>query len=103
MYVSLALKKRTNYSSTVSGRYINSAAHREMQQGPRYYSPQRQENSQKNIQENRSIFNQIRHIQAIGSKLITITRIPPTLDHIGDLVKIPFISNWYDSISSNYE
>ena len=46
-----------------------------------------------NLQENRSIFNQISHIQAVGNKLISLRTNPPTLDHIGDVVKILFNQN----------
>ena len=35
-----------------------------------------------NIQENICIFNQIRHIQAIGEKLVSIPTEPPTPNHI---------------------
>ena len=43
-----------------------------------------------NIQENRSIFNQIRHIQAIRNKLTTLPTKPPVPDHISDVHKSPF-------------
>ena len=36
-------------------------------------------------------------------KLISIPTKPPTPDHIGDVVKRPLISEWYDSIFSIYE
>ena len=36
-------------------------------------------------------------------KLISIPTKPPTPDHIGDVVKRPLISEWYDSIFSNNE
>ena len=49
-----------------------------------------------NIQENRYIFNQIRHIQAIFNKLMSLHTKPPTPDRIGYLVKIPLQSDWYD-------
>ena len=42
-----------------------------------------------NLQENRCIFNQIRHIKAIGNKLISLPKKPPTLDNIIDVVKSP--------------
>ena len=54
-----------------------------------------------NIQENRSIFNQIRHIQTIGNKLISLPANPPIPDHIGDVVKSPLHDEWYDSIFTN--
>ena len=49
-----------------------------------------------NLQENRSTFNQIRQIQAIGNKLISLNTKSPTTDHIGDGVNIPLRSDWYD-------
>ena len=58
---------------------------------------------QKTIQEKRSIFNQIRHIQAIWNKLINLPGKTPTPDHIGDIVKSPIGYNWYDSIFANNE
>ena len=42
----------------------------------------------KNIQENISIFNQIRHIQAIEEKLIILPTNYPTTDHISDVFTI---------------
>ena len=57
----------------------------------------------KNLQENRSTFNQIRHIEETGNKLISPPIKSPTPDHIGDVVKIPLISDWYDSTFSNDE
>ena len=42
-----------------------------------------------NIQENRSIFNQIRQIQEIGEKLISLPTKPSAPDHIGDVFNIP--------------
>ena len=51
-----------------------------------------------NIQENRSILNQIRHIYTIGNKLISITTKPPTPDHIGNVIKTPLRYDWYDLI-----
>ena len=56
-----------------------------------------------NIQYNISIFNQIRHIQERVNKIIIITTKHPTPDHIGDVVNIPLIYDWYDSIFSNDE
>ena len=56
-----------------------------------------------NLQENICIFNQIRHIKAIGNKLISLPTKPPTPDNIGDVVNSPLISEWYNSIFSNYE
>ena len=56
-----------------------------------------------NIQENSSILNQIRHIQAIGNKLISIPKKSPEPDHIEDVVDSPIRSECYDSIFSNYE
>ena len=55
-----------------------------------------------NLQENRRIFNKIRHITAIGNKLISLPTKPPIQDHIGYVFKIPLISEWYDSIFSIY-
>ena len=49
------------------------------------------------------MFNKITHIQAIGNKLISLPKKPPTQDHIGDVVKVPLIYEWYDSIFSNYD
>ena len=56
-----------------------------------------------NLQQNRYIFNQIRHIKAIWNKLISLPTTPATPDHIGDVVKIPLRYEWCDSIFSNYE
>ena len=50
------------------------------------------------IQENICIFNQIRHIQDIGNKLISHPTKTLTPGHIGDVVKIPIRSERYDSI-----
>ena len=55
-----------------------------------------------NLQKNTCIFNQIRHIQAIGNKLFSLPKKSPTPYHILDLVKTPLISQWYDSIFSNH-
>ena len=49
-----------------------------------------------NLQEKRSIFNIIRHIQAIGKKLICLPRKPPKPYHIVNVIKSPFQSDWYD-------
>ena len=54
-----------------------------------------------NLQENRFVFNKILHIQAIGNKIITLPKKPPTPDH--DVVKSPITYEWYDLIFSNYE
>ena len=56
-----------------------------------------------NLQENRCIFNPIRHIQAIGKNIISLPTKPPTPDHIVYVVNIPLVSEWYDSIFSNCE
>ena len=53
--------------------------------------------SRTNLQENISILNQVRHIQEISNKLIGLT-LKKTPDRIGDVFKIPLISDWYDSI-----
>ena len=42
-------------------------------------------------------------IQAIGNKLINLPTKNPKPDHIGYVFKITLISDWYDSICSNYE
>ena len=49
-----------------------------------------------NIQENRCIFNQTRHIQETGNKIIILPTEPTTSDHIGDVVKSPLRSEYYD-------
>ena len=49
-----------------------------------------------NIQSNISVFNQIRNIQSIGNKISSISTKPLTPDNIGDLVKSPVRSEWYD-------
>ena len=51
----------------------------------------------KNLQE-KSIFNKIRHIQAIGRKLISFPTKCPTPYHIGDIVKMTLKYDWQDSI-----
>ena len=56
-----------------------------------------------NLQENVWIFNLIRHIQNIGNNLIIIPTKTPTPYHIRNVVKSPLISEWYDSMYSNYE
>ena len=48
-----------------------------------------------NLQENRFIFNQIRHIQAIGNKVIIIN---PTQYYMVDVVNIPLRYECCDSI-----
>ena len=55
------------------------------------------------LQLNRSIFDQLRHIQGIGNKLISLHTKLPTPYNIGDVVNSPLISYWYDSIFANYE
>ena len=55
------------------------------------------------IQENIYIFNKIRHIQALGEKIISLPMKPPSPDHIGFIVKSPLRSEWYDSIFTYYE
>ena len=44
---------------------------------------------QTNLQENISIFNKIRHIQAIGNRKIRFSEKLLTPDHIGDVVMSP--------------
>ena len=44
-----------------------------------------------NHQENRYIFNQIKHIQDIGEKLISLPKKSLTPDYIEDVVKMPLI------------
>ena len=56
-----------------------------------------------NLQENRSIFNQIRHIQEIGETLISLPTKPSTPYHIGYVVNIPLRFDWYYSIFFNDE
>ena len=56
-----------------------------------------------NLKGNRYIFNQIRHMQAIGNNIIIPLLKNLTPDHIGDVVNIPLRSEWYDSIFSNHE
>ena len=51
-----------------------------------------------NLQQNISILNQIRHIQYIGNKLISLTSKTTVTYHIGDIGNIPLVSDWYDSI-----
>ena len=69
---SLVLEEKPNNSPKYSGIYIKSTTNRKIQQGSSRHTPKRQEHFQKNIQENMYIFNQIRHIQEIGNKLIII-------------------------------
>ena len=45
-----------------------------------------------NLQENRCIFNQIRHIQDMGKKLLNLPKKHPTLYHIGYVVNTPIRS-----------
>ena len=45
--------------------------------------------------------NQIIHMQYIGNKLINLPTQTPAPDHILDLVNIPLINDWYNSIFSN--
>ena len=54
-----------------------------------------------NIQENRCIFNQIRHIQVIGKIIISIPKKPPKPYRIGDVINTPLKYDWHDSIFSN--
>ena len=49
------------------------------------------------------MFNQIRHIQEIGNKLISLPTKSTTPDHIGEVLNISLRYEWYDSIFSNYE
>ena len=56
-----------------------------------------------NLQENKCIFNKIRHIQVIGNKIFSLSTKNPTPDHIKDVVKSPLRFEWHDSIFSNYE
>ena len=55
-----------------------------------------------NLQENIFILNQIKHINEIGNKLISLPKKHPTPDYIGDLLNSPLVSEWYNSIFSNY-
>ena len=48
-------------------------------------------------------FNTLKHIQAIGNKLISIPTKPPTPDHSCDALKVPLRSEWYEPIFENYE
>ena len=43
------------------------------------------------------------HIQKISRNLISLPENPPKPYQIGDVVKIAFISEWYDSIFENDE
>ena len=54
-----------------------------------------------NIQENRPIFNQIRYIQEIGNKIISLLKKSSTPDHIGDVINSPLRSDWCVSIFSD--
>ena len=51
-----------------------------------------------NLQESRCIFNQIRHIQAVGNKRIILPTKHTTPDNIGDVGNSPLKYEWYESI-----
>ena len=55
-----------------------------------------------NLQENICILNQIRPIQVIGNKMISLTTKTSTPYNIGDVVKSPLRYEWYDSMFPNY-
>ena len=74
-----------------------------MQSGSINRIPQRQEHCKKSLQVNRSIFNQIRQIQATGGKISSPPTKTLTLVYIGDMFKSPLIDEWYNSIFTNYE
>ena len=54
-----------------------------------------------NLQENKYIFNKIRHIQAIGNKLISLSKKYPTPDHIMGIFKSSIKYERHDSIFQN--
>ena len=56
----------------------------------------RQEYFKKNLQENRSLFNQARSIKSIGNKLISLTTNAQKPKYIGDVVNIPLWTEWYN-------
>ena len=95
--------KITNSSSTSHGSYIKSTNHRKYNIIHVITDCRDNNIAQTNIQENRSIFNQIIYIQAIGTKLISLPTKTPASDHIGDVVKSPLLYDWYDSIFANDE
>ena len=56
-----------------------------------------------NIQEDRCIFNQIRHRKENGNKLTILPTKPPTQYHIGDIINRSLRYEWYESCFSNDE
>ena len=58
---------------------------------------------ERNLQGNRSIFNQIKHIRAINNKLISLPTKPPTPYHTGDVVRSSLRLECSKSIFDNYE
>ena len=95
--------KITNNGPTIPVSYIKSTTKSKIQQGSRHYRPQRQEHCQNKYSIKIPIVNEIRYIQAIGNKLISIIIKTPRPNHIVNVVKIPIRYYWYDSIFSNYD
>ena len=56
----------------------------------------------KKLKEKRSMLNHIRHIQAIGNKMVSLPTNPPAPDHIGDILKSTIRSKIYNSIFEHY-
>ena len=54
-----------------------------------------------NLQKYIYLFNQIKHIQAIYNKFISLQTKLPTPDNIGDIAKNSLIAEWSDSIFEN--
>ena len=93
--------KIANNSTTSHQRCLKSTDNRYPQNDPRHHSTQIQEYLKKNLQGNRSIFNQIIHIKETGNKLIRHPQNTPTPDHIVDVVNSPLWDEWHDSIFAN--
>ena len=96
-------QKTTNNSPTSFRSHLKSETHRKRNRVHVTTTSRDKDIIRTNIQENICIFNQIRHIQAIGNKLISLFTKPPTPVNIVDVVKTPLISEWYDSFFSNYK
>ena len=84
----LRIGRKINNSSTYPGNYIKPTTHRQCNRVNVIKYRRGRNIVTTNIQGNIPVFSEIRHIQEIGNKLISLTTEPPT-HHIGDLIKIP--------------
>ena len=78
--------KITNNSTTTNGIYFKSTSHIKMQEHSCHHIPHRQEHCKNKYLRNKSIFNQIIHIQEVGGEIFSITTKPSTPYNIGNFL-----------------